>query len=364
MVVPYLDLGAQYAPIKSKILKRIEELLDNGQFILGEQVEEFEARFASLCGTKHAVGVANGTDALMLVLQGYGIGAGDEVICPSHSFLATASAICMVGATPVFADVASDMNINPSSVEQLITKKSKAIIAVHLSGTPADMDALMAIAESNNLKVIEDAAQAVGAEYRSKITGNLGHSACFSLHPLKNLSAGGDGGVITTNDDGLANWLILARNHGLKSRDECEFWSMNSRLDAMQAAILNVKFGHLEAWNNRRREIAEMYNERLGGVVKVPEYPGHSHPVFHTYIIRLDRRDELQAFLKENGVESKVHYPLAIHQQKAAKNLGYESGSLLVTEETVNTILSLPIYPELTGQQVEYVIDKVIAFHE
>lgn len=364
MKVPYINLGLQHAPIKAEILKRIEKLFDTGQFILGEEVQTFEKRFAELSETKYALGVANGTDALFLSMLALGIGKGDEVITAPNSFLASASAIALIGATPVFADVRDDFNLDPAKSEKAITSKTKAIIAVHLTGRPAPMDELLQIAKKHNLHIIEDAAQAIGAEYKGKPVGSFGITGCFSLHPLKNLSAAGDGGVITTNDDKVYQYLVKARNHGLKSRDECELWSYNSRLDNLQAAILNVKLNELDKWTLRRREIASVYQQKLKGLdMVVPLDKSYEKAVYHTFIIQTPYRNELQKFLLENEIETKIHYPIPIYLQEAAKSLGYKKGDFPVTDRQVETILSLPVFAELTNQQVNYVCDKIIEFY-
>jgi len=362
MKVPYINLGLQSRDIKTEILESIGNLLDSGMFVLGEEVAKFETSFAGLCETKYAVSVANGTDALILAMKALGIGMGDEVITAPNSFLASASSIALVGATPVFADVEDDMNISPEKIEAAITDKTKAIIPVHLTGRPAKMDEINAIAQKHNLYVIEDAAQAVGAKYKGKSVGSLGDLGAFSLHPLKNLSAAGDGGVITTNDEKLYQWLLKARNHGLKSRDECEFWSLNSRLDEVQAALLNVKLRKLNEWTERRRQIADMYREGLSDLVKVPQERSDEKPVYHTFIIETENRDDLQPYLAEKGIDTKVHYPIPIHLQEAAKNLGYKKGDFPESEKQVEGILSLPVYPELTDEQVNYVIANTREF--
>ena len=364
MKIPYINLGLQHKDIKKDILKSIETLLDTGQFILGEEVQKFEKRFAELYGTTYALGVANGTDALFLSLIALGIGKGDEVITAPNSFLASASSIAIAGATPVFADVRDDFNLDPAKVEKAITSKTKAIILVHLTGRPADIEAFTAIAKKYQLHLIEDCAQAVGATYKEKAVGSFGTTGCFSLHPLKNLSACGDGGVITTNDESIYNYLVKARNHGLKSRDECEFWSYNSRLDNLQAAILNVKFKELDKWNQRRREIASIYQKKLQGLdMIVPKDQEYEKAVYHTFIIQTKYRNELKQFLADNGIDTKVHYPIAIHQQEAAKSLRYVKGDFPVTDKQVETILSLPVFPELTNEQAHYVADKIVEFY-
>lgn len=364
MKVPYVQLGAQHREIRAEILERIGALLDSGQFILGEEVQRFETEFARLHDVKYAAGVANGTDALFLSMIGLGIGKGDEVITAPNSFLASASSIHLAGARPVFADVRDDFNLDPSAVERAITSRTKAIMPVHLTGRPADMDALLEIAKKHNLLIIEDCAQAVLAEFNGKKAGSMGNAGCFSLHPLKNLAACGDGGVITTNDEKLYRWLLLARNHGLKNRDECAFWSYNSRLDAIQAAILNVKLGKLSEWTERRRNIAKLYTDRLKGLdLILPQDHPKGKSVYHTYIIQSPRRDALKKFLEERGVDSKVHYPLSIHLQEAAADLGYKKGDFPAAEKQMETILSLPVFAELSDAQVNHVCDVIHEFH-
>jgi len=362
MKVPYIDLGVQHQPIIDKLTDKTRELLLSGQFILGDEVKTFEQTFAEYCGTKYAIAVNSGTDALILAMQVAGIKLGDEIITAPNSFLASASSIALAGATIKFADVASDMNIDPEKIQTSITSKTKAIMPVHLTGNPAKMDEINTIAQKHDLIVIEDAAQAVGASYKNKKTGNLSHFGCFSLHPLKNLSACGDGGIITTNNEKWYKMLVSARNHGLINRDECETWSMNSRLDNLQAAFLNIKMDYIEGWNENRRTNAAIYNSRLKDIVKIPEVETHCISAHHTYIIQTDKRDELQEFLKQNEIDSKIHYPIPIHLQKASKNTGYKKGDFPVTEKQSKHILSLPIYPELSSEQINYVCDKIIEF--
>lgn len=370
MTVPYINLALQHQNIKQELLAAVEKVLVTGQFILGEEVKKFEESFATIAGAKYAIGVDNGTDALVLSLKALGIGKGDEVITAPNSFLASASCIDLVGAKIVFADVRDDFNLDPAKVEKAITKRTKAVIAVHLTGRPADMDALQKICRKKNLPagrqvhLIEDCAQAVSAEYNGKRVGSFGSINIFSLHPLKNLSAAGDGGMITTNNDKLYSWLSRARNHGLKNRDECDFWSMNSRLDNLQAAILNVKLKYFDQWTERRRKIASIYYSRLKNLdMIVPADKENEKAVYHTFIIQTKHRDALKKFLADKGVDTKVHYPIPIHFQKAAKKSGYRKGSFPVTEKQVTTILSLPVYPELTDEQVNYICDKIGEFY-
>ena len=363
MKVPYIHLGLQHADIKAEILSKISQLLDSGQFIMGDELALFEKSFAELCNTKYSLGVANGTDALFLTMKSLGIGTGDEVITAPNSFLASASSIAIAGAKPVFADVREDFNLDPEKVEQAITARTKAIIAVHLTGRPAPMIELIEIAQKHGLFLIEDCAQAVSAEYHGKRVGSLGIAGCFSLHPLKNLAACGDGGMITTNDDALYKKLVIARNHGLRNRDECDFWSYNSRLDNLQATILNVKIKQLEKWSNRRREIASIYQSKLNGLdIILPIDKPYEKAVYHTFIIQSKQRDALKTFLQNHEIDTKIHYPVAIHLQEAAKYLGYKKGDFPVAEKQVDTILSLPVFAELTDEQINYVADTIFQF--
>jgi len=362
--VPFVDIPRQHRPLKEELLKACERVLDHGQFVLGPEVAEFEERFAALCGVRYAVGVDNGTNALTLSLRALGIGPGDEVITAANSFLASASSIALAGARPVLVDVLSDLTIDPEQVERAITPRTKAVMPVHLTGRPTDMAAIREVATRRGVAIVEDAAQAVGARSQGKRVGSLGAAGCFSLHPLKILNAVGDGGVITTDDCALRDYLVKARNHGLKGRDECEFWSLNSRLDTLQAAMLLVKLRRLDETIASRRAMASFYGERLADLVTVPvERPGDL-PVYQTYVIQCQRRDELQQHLQERGVDSKVHYPLPIHLQQAARELGYRPGDFPVTERLSSTILSLPIHPELSGDQLQHVVDSVREFYD
>jgi dTDP-4-amino-4,6-dideoxygalactose transaminase len=361
--VPYVNLALQHQPLRAELLEAVERVIRSGRFILGEEVEAFEQQFAEYCQTRHAVGVDNGTSALCLVMRALGVGPGDEVITAPNSFLASASSVAMVGARPVFVDVRDDYNIDPERIEAAVTPRTKAILPVHLTGRPADMNPILEIAARKGLHVIEDAAQAVGAEYEGRRVGSFGIAACFSLHPLKNLGAIGDGGVITTNDRSLCETLKKARNHGLRSRDECEFWSPNCRLDALQAAIVRAKMQHLDDWTKARRGHAAFYRQALGEVVEVPDEKPHERPAYHTFVVRADRRDELQQFLLDRGIETTVHYPIPIHRQRAAAGLGCAPGSFPVAERQAGRILSLPVYPELTQDQREAVADSIGAFY-
>jgi len=361
-VVKFVDLGKQYLKLRKEIIAKFDEISKRGAYILSEDVEEFEKNFAEYCGIRYAVGVGNGSDALYLSLLSLGICPGDEVITAPNSFIATAWVIARTGAQIVFVDVGEDMNINPALIEAAITERTKAIIPVHLTGRVADMNSIQKIADEHNLLVIEDAAQAIGAKYMGKRAGSFGNCAGFSLHPLKNLHVHGDGGVITTNDHNLFEKLLKFRNHGLKNRNESEFWGINSRLDSIQAGIANIKLRYLDGWNARFKQIANIYKEGLDEYVKVPKTQNYEEPIYHRYMIRCSSRDDLQHFLDDNGIETKVNYPIPLHLQPAAASLGYKRGDFPVAEKMAETILSLPIYPVLEDKKVYYVIEKIRKF--
>lgn len=363
--VPYVDLARQHRALKGELLAAVGDVLDGGQFILGAQVAEFEKRFAELCGARFAVGVGNGTDALTLSLRALGVGPGDEVITAANSFVASAGSIALCGATPVLVDAREDFNIDPAAVEKAVTPRTKALLPVHLTGRPADMDPLLELAKRRGLAVVEDCAQAVLAEYKGRRVGSMGAAGCFSLHPLKTLNACGDGGVIVTNDAALKERLMTARNLGLATRDNCAFFSVNSRLDTLQAAMLLVKLGYLESWTQARRCNAALYRKALDGVagVDVPRDSPHERSVYHTFMIQSDKRDELKAFLAGRGVETAIHYPSPIHLQAAAKGLGRPPAGFPVTERLAARILSLPVYPELGEADIAYVAGLVREFH-
>jgi dTDP-4-amino-4,6-dideoxygalactose transaminase len=337
--VPFIDLSRQYLAHKQEILTVVDTIFSSGNYILGDAVENFEKKIANYLGCSFALGVANGTDAIILLLKSFQIGPGDEVIVPVNSFLATAGAVIAVGATPVLCDVKEDLNIDVEKLAALITNKTKAIIPVHLTGRPAEMDKIMEIAKHYSLYVIEDAAQSIGARYKTKMSGAIGHAGCFSLHPLKNLHVYGDGGIITTNDEALYQDLKLLRNHGLVNRDNCLKWGLNSRLDSVQAGIASVGLSHLDKWNNRRREIATIYQEKLKSYVTVPVDKPYEHSVYHNFVILTERRDQLQQFLAQRMIETKIHYPVQIHLQPAAKALNYKLGDFPVAEKLANQMI-------------------------
>ncbi|MBM7661611.1 dTDP-4-amino-4,6-dideoxygalactose transaminase [Bacillus mesophilus] len=369
MRVPMLDLTEQYQTLRSEILQSMEEVMSSAHFILGSNVKKLEADIATYSNVSHGIGVANGSDAIHISLLGCGIQPGDEVIVPSFTFFATAGAVARANAVPVFVDIdPKTFNIDPLKLEAAITEKTKAIIPVHLYGQMADMDKIVEIAKKHNLAVIEDAAQAIGAEYKGKKVGELGTTATYSFFPTKNLGAYGDGGMIVTNDNEIAENMRVIRVHGSKPKYYHHVLGYNSRLDELQAAILNVKFPHLDQWSENRRQNAENYtkllNEALGDQVVTPFVEEHNRHIFHQYTIRVDRRDELQAFLKENGVETMVYYPKPLHLQPVFAELGYKEGDLPETEKASLEAISLPMFPELKMEQQVYVVEKITEFYK
>ncbi len=362
--IPYTDLVAQLAPLKSELLAAVGHVIDIGHFILGEEVATFEQRFAELCQVRHAVGVNSGTDALILALATAGVTTGDEVVTVPNSFVATVSAIRVLGARPVLVDVRDDYTMDPVQLESAISPRTRAILPVHLTGRPCEMDAIVGIAAKHGVSIVEDCAQAVMAAYRGRLVGSFG-VGCFSLHPLKTLSACGDGGVITTNEPDVADRLMVMRNIGLRTRDDCVMWAGNSRLDTLHAAMLLVKLKHLCRWTEARRRNAEAYRERLRDMseVLVPAEPPYMRAVYHTLVVQADRRDDLQRFLAERGIGSAIHYPVPIHLMSVGRELGYARGSFPVTEGQAARILSLPVYPELTGDDIDRVCDTVRTFY-
>lgn len=362
--VPYTALSDEAAALKKEYLAAFEKVLLSGRYIMGPELLAFEQEFAEYCQSPFAVGVATGTDALFLVLRSLGLQHGDEVITAPNSFIASASSIALAGAKPVFVDIGSDGNMDPGSLEASITPKTKAIIPVHLTGRPAKMSMILEIAERYKLFVVEDAAQAVGASLNNRRVGSWGDAACFSLHPLKNLRAIGDGGIITTKHQWLYDHLKQARNHGLINREQCDFWSYNSRLDELQAALLRVQFRHLKYQTEKRRQLALRYNELLRPYVIVPDEGPGEYCVYQTYVILADCRDELKKYLNDSGVEALIHYATPIHLQPAAKYLGYTATSFPRTLKHVSRILSLPIYPSLTHEQQDHVVSTIRDFSE
>ena len=362
--VPLVDLKRQYRSIKEEVDSAIQDVLETQAFILGPQVKEFESLFASYCNTKHAIGVSSGTDALLLALKSLGIGDGDEVITSPFTFFATVGSICNTGAKPVFADIEPEsFNIRPDLIEKCISNKTKAIIPVHIYGQCADMDPILEIAKKHDIRVIEDSAQSIGAEYKDKKSGSIGDLGCFSFFPSKNLGGLGDGGMITCNSDDLEELIYTLRIHGGKPKNYYSIIGINGRLDTIQASVLIKKLGHIEPWCEKRREKASYYTERMKGLDLVtPEIMSFNKHVFHQYVIRTKERDRLMEHLTANNIGCAVHYPVPQHLQKCLAHLGYKEGDLPEAEGATREILSLPIFPEITKEEQDYVIDTIYDF--
>jgi dTDP-4-amino-4,6-dideoxygalactose transaminase len=361
MNVPLLDLKAEYATLKTEILESISRVLDGMQLYEGENVAALEAELAAYCGSRHAVGVGSGTEALLLTLLACGIGPGDEVITVSHTFIATVATIAFAGARPVFVDIdPRTCTLDVSRLEAALTPRTKAILPVHLYGLPADMDPILELARSRGLKVIEDASQAHGAEYKGKKVGTLGDAGCFSFVYTKILNAYGDAGIVTTSDDELAQKIRLLRDHGRSGKNVHSVLGLNCRLDEIHAATLRIKLRHLDHRLARRREIAALYEEGLGSSgVTTPWQPEGVRSAWWQYVIRSERRDDLAAWLKSRGIASGIHYPIPCHKQEACREFAGPARSLPETERCVAEILSLPIYPELEADQIRAVIAAV-----
>lgn len=359
-MIPMIDLKKQFVDIKDEVVEMLTEILESTQYVLGPRVVELEKKIAEYHGVKEGIGVASGTDALHLAIKALGIGEGDEVITTPFTFFATAEAFLYVGAKPVFVDVEMDtMNIDPKKIEEKITKKTKAIIPVHIFGHPADMEKITAIAKKHKLKVIEDCAQSFGASINGEKAGSFGDAGCFSFYPSKNLGAFGDAGMIIVNDPSIADDVRMYRNHGSKGAYKHEAIGFNSRLDDMQAGILLVKFKRIDEYNAKRREKAALYNKLITAKVEKPvERPGNIH-VYHQYTIRSPRRSELQNILREKNISSVVYYPIPLHLQEALKYLGYKKGDFPVAEKAADTVLSLPMYPELDESAVKEVAEAI-----
>jgi dTDP-4-amino-4,6-dideoxygalactose transaminase len=391
MNIPLVDLKAQYKLVEEKIGTAVMDVLSSANYIMGKEVIEFEKEFAKYIGVQHAISVGNGTDALVLALMACGVGKGDEVITTPFTFFSTAESISAVGATPVFVDVESDTyNIDPLKIEEKITEKTKAIMPVHIFGQSAKMDEIMAIAKKHNLKVIEDAAQAVGGEYKEKKVGSIGDVACFSFFPTKNLGCAGDGGMITTSDDNIAIIARALRTHGSgengqraynllnnineevntsEGHDDTVYNPLkyynyligfNTRLDAIQAAILRIKLSYIDKWNEQRRENAKMYDENLKDTaLTLPIIVGESKSVYNMYVVQSENREEMLTKLKEKGISTGVYYPVPMHLQKVYKGLGYKEGDMPIAEYLSHRTFAIPIFPELSMEQKEYIVDIV-----
>lgn len=364
MKTPFIDLQAQHRHLKNELISAIEQVMERADFSLGADVTRFEEEFAAFCGTRYAVGVGSGLAALELSLRAFGVGLGDEVIVPTHTFIATAAAATFAGACPVLVDVDPlTYNIDVTQLEEAITERTRAIIPVHLYGLPAEMDAIMQLAEKYNLVVIEDACQAHGACYRGRRTGSLGHAAAFSFYPTKNLGACGEAGIVTTNNAQVAEQIKSMRNCGRTTQNCHELPPFNHRLDTLQAAILRVKLRHLEDWLQARQQRAALYNELLAeSNIDTPFVPSFSTHVYHLYVIRTPQRDALRAHLSQCGVSTGIHYPQPVHSQPFYARQRTQWGAFPVAEKLCGEILSLPMFPELTPDQAHYVSAQIVSF--
>lgn len=358
--IPYVNLVAQWESERDELLPIIDRVLASGQYIGGPIVEEFEKRAAALCGSKHCVALNSGTDALVCGLVAMGVKRGDEVITPPNSFVASTAAITHIGATPVFVDVLPDQNIDPSKIESAITSKTKVIMPVHLTGRMARMDEICEIAERHHLQIIEDGAQSIGSKYKNITSGKWGKIGCFSAHPLKNLNACGDGGFLVTDDDNIASQIRLMRNHGLIDRNTVQIFGSVSRMDVLQAAILNFRIQKLEEVTEKRRKNAALYRKLLDATkIFIPEEPSIEFNTYHTFVIQVNNRDRLKKRLEEVGIETSIHYPIPIHLQPAAAKLGHVKGNFPVTEEQADRILTLPVNQFLSESDIIEIVDQV-----
>jgi dTDP-4-amino-4,6-dideoxygalactose transaminase len=365
MRVPFLDLKAPYAELRDELDAAYRRVMESGRFIMGDELQAFETAFAAYCGTKHCVGVGNGLEALHLILRALGVGPGDEVIVPSNTYIATWLAVSYAGAKPVPVEPDPHThNLDPERVQDAITPQTKAMIPVDLYGQCADMDPLRELASRYGLKVIEDAAQAHGAEYKSRRAGSLSDAAAFSFYPGKNLGALGDGGAVVTNDDALADTVRVLRNYGSREKYYNETKGYNSRLDELQAALLRVKLSKLDEWNQRRKHVAARYLRELEGAggVRLPRVPSWADPVWHLFVVQHSNRERLQSHLSAAGVGTLIHYPKPPHLQEAYAELGYSRGTFPIAEQMADEVLSLPIGPHLSDDDVDFVISQVASF--
>lgn len=364
MYIPFANFEPMHKEIEAELLDKFKEVYNNNWFIQGAEVREFEEEFAEFCGSKHCIGCGNGLDALYLILRGYGIGAGDEVIVPSNTYIATALAVSYTGAKPVFVEPDPVIyNIDPDLIENAVTEKTRAIIAVHLYGQSADMDKINEIARKHDLRIIEDSAQSHGALYKNKKVGSLGDAAGFSFYPGKNLGALGDAGAVVTNDKELADKIRAIANYGSDKKYHHIYKGINSRLDEIQAAFLRIKLKNLDRWNEGRRRIAQKYIDGINNpkIIKPIEAEYAKH-VWHLFVIRSEKRDELQEYLKSRGIDTLIHYPIPMHLQRAYENLGLEKGSYPAAEKISQEVMSLPMYYGMQDGEIEYVIDNINSF--
>lgn len=364
MKITSLDLSRQYESIRDEVNRAVLEVLKSQSFVLGPFVESFEDSIAKYCCVKHAVGVSSGTDAILLALMACGIKNGDEVITTPFTFFATAGSIVRLGAIPVFVDIdPSAYNIDANKIASVVSNKTKAIMPVHLYGQCADMDAILEIARAHGLMVIEDAAQAIGAVYKGKNAGTMGDMGCFSFYPTKNLGGCGDGGLVTTNDDALAKFIKILRVHGSEPKYYHSHIGINGRLDAIQAATLSVKLEYLNDWSESRRYVASYYSEHLVGLpIRLPKVESYNTHIFHQYVIATSQRDEIIQYLKQQGIETAIYYPVPLHLQKCFEYLGYKEGDFPESEKASRETVALPIFPEITRKEQDYVIGCIKNF--
>jgi dTDP-4-amino-4,6-dideoxygalactose transaminase len=367
MKVPFFSLEAVHQPLKHEFMEAFSRIVDDSSFILGKDVEQFESGFAAFCDSRFAIGVGNGLDALKIALKTLGIGPGDEVIVPAHTYIATWLAVSEVGAVPVPVDVCEDtMNINTAFIPEKISSKTKAIMPVHIYGLPCDMDAIMKMAKENNLYVVEDFAQAQGAAYKGKKAGSFGHINGCSFYPSKNIGAMGDAGAITTSDSELAQKAAMIRNYGSSQKYVHELEGINSRLDSFQAAVLNIKLPYLNKQNEERRNISAMYTSRLKEIkgIKLQIIPEDCESAYHLFTIRTERRDALKQYLQEHGVGSLIHYPIPPHLQSAYKHLNYQKGDFPVSEKIAQETLSLPLFTDLKKSDIDFINELILNYFE
>jgi len=362
MQVPYFDLKMQYAALRDDLLEGFDRVCKNASFILGEEVSKFEEEFAAYCGTKHCIAMNTGTSALHLPLLAAGVGPGHEVITTANTFIATAEAISYTGAKPIFVDIdPATANIDPKLIEKAITSRTKAIMPVHLYGRPVDLDTISAIAARHKLVLIEDACQAHGARYKGKRCGGFGLAAGFSFYPGKNLGAYGEGGAVTTNDDEVAKFCRIMRDHGQVRRYYHDYVGFNYRMDGLQGAVLRVKLRHLDAWTKRRQEISALYRQRLAGArLEIPQDAAQSEPVYHLFVVWVENRDAVRAEMERRGVQTAIHYPVPVHLQKAYDGLSHKAGSFPHTERASDRVFSMPLFPEMTNEQAEYAAKTLV----
>jgi len=363
MKIPYVDLSRQYKQERKKIIKVIDEVLLKGNYVGGDQVDLFEKRIAKFCNTKYCVALNSGTDALVLALHALGVRRGDEVITPPNSFIASTAVIVHLGAKPVFVDVKPDQSIDPDEIEKKITKKTKVIMPVHLTGRMCEMDKILKIAKKHNLKIVEDAAQSIGSMYKGKKSGSYGDIGCFSAHPLKNLNAIGDSGYLTTNSKKIYDYIKILRSHGMANRNVVKNFGYVSRMDNLQAAVLNYRLNDLNNLISKRRKNAKLYFKYLNKKnILLPNESAHEFNTYHTFVIQVSKRDKLKEYLLKNGINTAIHYPIPIHLQPAAKRLGYKKGDFKNTERQAKSILTLPINQFLKEKEIILISKKINNF--